>query len=55
MRRDGPPEIRAVFVKEGKVTTLNPNGKLAEPLAWNTEMPNLFRFAYFAKAEDGKC
>lgn len=53
MRKKGPPQLRTVFVKEGKTTVLNPDGALAEPIAWNTSMPNLFRFAYFVKVEDG--
>ncbi|KAK7677232.1 hypothetical protein QCA50_019826 [Cerrena zonata] len=51
-RQNGPPQMRTVFVKEGKTTVLNPDGALAEPIAWNTNMPNLFRFAYFTKVED---
>ena len=54
MSRDEPPNILSVPVNEGKVTILNPNEDLAEPLAWNMEIPNLFRFAYFVKVEDGK-
>lgn len=53
-RKNGPPQLRTVFVKEGKTTVLNPDGALAEPIAWNTNMPNLFRFAYFTKVDDGK-
>ncbi|CAL1697555.1 unnamed protein product [Somion occarium] len=52
LRKSGPPTIRTVFVRNGAATTLNPTGALHEPLAWNTTLPDLFKFAYFARTED---
>ncbi|KAI0069697.1 hypothetical protein K474DRAFT_1670734 [Panus rudis PR-1116 ss-1] len=52
-REGGPPQFRTVFMGDnGRSKTLNPDGDLPEPLAYNTALPNLFKFAYFTKVED---
>ncbi|TCD67331.1 hypothetical protein EIP91_000252 [Steccherinum ochraceum] len=53
MRVNGPGEIRAMWFKDGQISTGGRQPEpLPEPLAWNTSLPNLFKFSYFTHVED---
>lgn len=58
LARGGPDPLRVAFVSS-KTNKINSYGAgtgndLPEPLSWNMQLPNLFKFGYFCKVEDGE-